>query len=81
MKLSTFLRNFDLPGWAHEAQEMEKENERLRAALELRAECPCCEERVTCLDGCTFRDDAPGWGDKRYEDMMDARRTLRGENK
>lgn len=44
MRLSTFLKGMDLPGWGAEAREMERENERLRAEVEdlKRKHCKDC---------------------------------------
>jgi hypothetical protein len=33
--------------------------ERLRDWAEGECICPCCQEKETCLDGCTFEEDAP----------------------
>lgn len=37
--------------------------------------CPCCNEHETCVDDCSFEEDAPS----EYEQMAAARRALFGD--
>lgn len=60
-------------------ERLRAENERLRSYVTTNASCPCCEETEQCLPECTFKDDAPGWGNRSYDDVLQARAALRGE--
>lgn len=47
--------------------------ERLESYLGALAECPCCQERVECLEDCTLAADCP----REHEKMMEVRKILK----
>jgi hypothetical protein len=56
-----------------EPMEMRDLEAKLAAVREmLTRTCPCCEESLVCLDGCTFAEDCP----VEYEELMERRRML-----
>lgn len=57
-----------------ELDEERKEVARLRDGIRHECICPCCEEEVRCIDGCTFAEECPA----EHERMMYYRELLAG---
>ena len=62
----------DTRGNASALREAANAIERILCALGHETECPCCSERETCADGCTFEDDCPD----EYKRMLYMRSAL-----